>query len=102
MTDDAVAEPNWGMIGLLGHLDHTTAGADATLGVDPFSTREGQLDRLLTVTGEVVGGELNPEVALQRLSEAAQRFVPHTLVDIGWIEDGGAYCSLQQIAALPE
>jgi len=102
MSDNAGAEPNWGMIGLLGHLDHSrdsTAGANDA---DPFSTREGQLDRLMAATGEVVGGELKPEVALKRLSEAAQRFIPHTIVDIGWTEDGGAYCSLQQIAALPE
>src|SRR3954452_23598439 len=102
MSDNAGAEPNWGMIGLLGHLDHSrdsTAGANDA---DPFSTREGQLDRLMAATGEGVGGELKPEVALKRLSEAAQRFIPHTIVDIGWTEDGGAYCSLQQIAALPE
>src|SRR5215211_3143967 len=102
MTDEASAVPNWGVVGLLGHLEHDAHAAGLVSGADPFSTREGQLDRLLTATGEVVGGELNPEVALKRLSEAAQRFIPHTLVDIGWIEDGGAYCSLQQIAALPE
>ena len=62
------------------------AGSD---GADPYSTREGQLDRLMAATGEVVGGELDPEVALRRLSEAAQRFIPHTLVDIGWIEEAG-------------
>jgi len=47
------------------------------------TAREGQLDRLMSATGEVVGGELDPEVALRRLSDAAQRFIPHTLVDIG-------------------
>src|SRR4051794_35994135 len=56
----------------------------------------------MSATGEVVGGELDPEVALRRLSDAAQRLIPHTLVDIGWIEETGAYCSLWQIAALPE
>ena len=70
--------------------------------VGDLSTREGQLDRLMTATGEVVGGELKPEIALRRLSEAAQQFIPHTLVDIGWLEGNGTYCSLQQIAALPE
>jgi hypothetical protein len=94
MCDDAGTEPNWGVIGLLGHLEHRGDGAGLTNGLDPFSTREGQLDRLMAATGEVVGGELKPEVALRRLSEAAQRFIPHSLVDIGWTEDGGAYCSL--------
>ena len=70
--------------------------------LEPFSTREEQLDRLLSATGEVVGGELKPELALRRLSEAAKRFIAHDLVDIGWTEDGDTYCSLQQIAALPE
>src|SRR3954464_4120686 len=89
------------MIGLLGHLEHTRehGGAPET---DPYGSREGQLDQLMSVTGEVVGGEIDPKVALLRLSDAAQRFIPHTLVDIGWIEEAGAYCSLQQIAALPE
>lgn len=69
---------------------------------DPLDTREGQLDRLLTVTGEVVGGEIQPDIALRRLSEAAERYIKHHAVDIGWVEDGKSYCSLQQIAALPE
>src|SRR5689334_3148843 len=59
---------------------------------DGLDTREGQLDRLLTVTGEVVGGELQPDIALRRLSEAAERFIKHHVVDIGWVEDGKSYC----------
>jgi hypothetical protein len=26
MPDDAAVEPNWGVIGLLGHLDHSASG----------------------------------------------------------------------------
>ena len=103
MTEhDGAAEVNWGVIGLLGHLDHDRRAAGGDAGADPYSTREGQLDRLLSVTGEVVGGDLKPEIALRRLSEAAQRFIAHDPVDIGWTEDGDTYCSLQQIASLPE
>lgn len=69
---------------------------------DPFATREGQLDRLLAATGEIVGGELDPELAIRRLSAAAQRFIRHDLVDIAWVEEGGIYFTLQQAIALPE
>jgi DNA-binding NarL/FixJ family response regulator/signal transduction histidine kinase len=102
-NDGASDEVNWGAIGLLGHLehDHRATGGEASA-ADPFSTREGQLDRLLSATGEVVGGELKPELALRRLSEAASRFIAHDLVDIGWLEGDSTFCSLQQIAALPE
>ncbi|MGE3269333.1 MAG: response regulator [Chloroflexota bacterium] len=84
--------------GYAGWLDPLRVGSIS----DWLDTREGQLDRLLTVTGEVVGGELEPGIALRRLSEASQRFIQHHLVDIGWIEERATYCSLQQIAALPE
>ena len=103
MTEhDDGAEPSWGVIGLLGHLDHDRRAAGGAAGADPFSTREGQLDQLLSVTGEVVGGEIKPEIALRRLSEAAQRFIAHDVVDISWTEDGETYCSLLQITSLPE
>ncbi|MCC7369767.1 MAG: response regulator [Chloroflexi bacterium] len=92
---DVNGEPA-GVNGYRGWLDHLGGISD------PLGTREGQLDRLLTVTGEVVGGELEPEIALRRLSEAAERFIAHHGVDIGWIEDGQSYCSLQQMAGLPE
>jgi DNA-binding NarL/FixJ family response regulator/signal transduction histidine kinase len=95
---DGTAEVQFAVLGLLDHLEHAPPGQAA----DPFDSREGQLDQLLTVTGEVVGGEMKPEIALRRLSNAAQRFIAHDLVDIGWLEDTGTYCSLQQIAALPE
>src|SRR5262249_39350452 len=67
-----------------------------------YSTRERQLDQLMAATGEVVGGELEPEKALARLSEAARLFIHHDAVDIGWAEDGRTWSSLQQLAALPE
>ena len=100
---DAAPEPSFAALGLLDHLEHSPPRTGVTPETDdPFATREGQLGRLLSATGEVVGGELQPEIALKRLSDAAQRYVPHSLVDIGWLEDGGTYCSLQQIASLPE
>jgi len=94
----ADADRNGTSAGYTGWLD-PLRGLDVA---DPLGTREGQLDRLLTVTGEVVGGEIEPGLALRRLSEAAERYIKHDAVDIGWVEDGKSYCSLQQIAALPE
>ena len=79
MSDDGIVGAS--VVSLLGHLDHAGDGGQPE--TDPYGTREGQLDRLMSAMGEVVGGELDPEVALRRLSDAAQRFIPHTLVDIG-------------------
>src|ERR1051325_10616697 len=64
--------------------------------------REQQLDQLLSVTGEVVGGEIEPETALIRLSEAARQFIAHDTVDIGWIEGGRNVMSLQQMVTIPK
>src|SRR5882672_2125181 len=77
-------------------------GATERMMPDLLGNRERQLDQLLAVTGEVVGGEIEPETALVRLSEAAQQFIAHHAVDIGWVEDGGNYLSLQQLASLPK
>src|SRR5947207_7059172 len=83
-------------------LDATESGASAHPTPDLLGSRERQLDQLLAVTGEVVGGEIEPETALIRLSEAAQQFITHDAVDIGWVEDGRTYLSLQQMATLPK
>jgi DNA-binding NarL/FixJ family response regulator/signal transduction histidine kinase len=68
---------------------------------DLLGNRERQLDQLLSVTGEVVGGEIEPETAMARLSQAAQQFIVHDTVDIGWVEDGRNLMSLQQMVSIP-
>src|SRR6266542_4202889 len=77
-------------------------GAPDRLMPDLLGNRERQLDQLLAVTGEVVGGEIEPETALVRLSEAAQQFIAHDAVDIGWVEDGRNLMSLQQLVSIPK
>ena len=44
MRDEASAEPNWGVVGLLGHLDHDAAGAGPpTMGpLDPHGLAAGE------------------------------------------------------------